>query len=1138
MSLTIHRAARAEPLAHRLAEVLSEPLDDPFDRDVVVVAAPGVERWLAQTLSHRLGTDSGSDPMRGGICAGIEFVRPHHLLGEITGRSREDAWSPARLAWAIHDVLSGALDEPWLDVVARHVGRGLPAPERDLRRRRLHSTARRTARLLHGYAVQRPAMVQDWRAGHDTDGDGAALPHQCRWQAELFRRLEARLDDPAPDVRLATAAAAWGSGQAPEDVPVRLPRRLSLFGHTRLPWGEVQVLAALARERDVHLWLPHPSRRRWDERAGHPAPAALPAARDAATSARGEGNRLLASCARDADELQVVLALAAAGAGTALDVDHVDATSAVTGGAAGPEPDGGATLLARVQADLRADRSRPRDDAPPVPVAPADRSVQIHACHGPARQVEVLRDVIVGLLADDPTLEPRDVLIMCPDVEAFAPHIDAAFGAGEATAHTHPGHRLRVRLADRSAASVNPVADALQRVVAIAAAGRGTATEVRDLLALEPVRRRFALSDDDLEELDGWIQATGVRWGLDPSARARWGLAGLEANAWPGALDRLALGVATGPDDGPRPGDVLPVDDLSSTQIPLVGRAIEAVTRLTEVVRRAGGRHDVGHWCDLLDHAVDALTDSAPEESWHGDQVHRLIGDLRTDAAAAGTSGELGVVEIAAVLEDLLAPRPTRSNFRTGSLTVCTMVPMRSVPHRVICLLGLDADAFPRTPTPLGDDVLARRPRIGERDAAAEDRQLFCDAVLSATQTLVLTYTGASEHSGRALPAATPVGELLDQLERTTGDPGVRRHVVTRHPLQSFDERSFVPGALVPGRSFSFDPAGEAGARAARRPPVPAPPFLSGAVPARSADVVTLEELRTFVAHPVRSFVRGRLDVQVAREHEPPSDEVPLAIDALTRWQIEDRILHSVLAGTDGFVAEDDERRRGLLPPGPLGHAVLEEIRGRVRPLVLLAQPLQQGAARTVDVDVELTDGRRVVGTVGGVHPDHVLEVTASTLAGRRLAVPWVDVLALAARGAASARPGRLVGRVRGGGWSSSPGVLTVRPPEPREALRHLADLLDLVERSSTRPPALPLKTSEILARSLRRTTEANAERLAERAWVGNPMKGVDGEDADAYHELVFGRRAPFSAILAAGLTEQSTRLWHPLLDHLDQEGR
>jgi exodeoxyribonuclease V gamma subunit len=1111
VALTIHRAERADVLAYGLAGLLAEAPEDPFERDLVVVAANGVERWLAQTLSHRLGAAPGSDD---GICAGIELVRPMHLLGELTEKERDDPWSPGRLAWTVLDVIEAHLDEPWLAIVARHVGRGMPAQEEALRRSRRYPTAKRVASLLHGYALQRPWMVQAWTAGDDVDGLGHPLAEEVRWQAEVWRRATERLGGhPSPDLRLADTARRLRDGSLKPD----LPQRLSFFGHTRMPRAELDVVDALAATRDVHLWLPHPSRRRWDDVAATVGPSTLdrPTRRDEVAPTE-TGNTLLSACARDVGELERTL-LELPGEPT---VEHL------------PGPDRPDSLLGHLQADLAADRDAP--DGPRT-IDPLDRSVQVHACHGPARQVDVLREVVVGLLADDPTLEPRDVLVMCPDVETFAPLIEAAFGLDDVLGVDHPGHRLRVRLADRALGAVNPVAEVLAAVVGIASAQRTTATEVRDLLGLAPVRRRFGLSDDDLEQVDEWVVQTAIRWGVDGAARGAWGLEGLAQNTWRSGLDRLALGVATdghdaGEEGGNRLGGVLPLDDLGSTGVDLVGRLTEAVDRLGAVLAAAQPQ-SVAAWSELLTAAVHTLTDVPVRDAWQREQVLRVLADL-TRPDTAGTGGSLTVVEVAAFLADAFAPRPTRTSFRTGSLTVCTMVPMRSVPHRVVCLLGLDSDAFPRTPTPLGDDVLARTPLVGERDAAGEDRQLFLDAVLSATEHLIITYTGASEHTGRPLPPATPVGELLDQLERSVADAGVRQHVLVQHPLQSFDVRSFTPGALVPGTSFSFDAAAHAGARATARPTTPEPAFLAGTLPADDDRVVTLDALRDLVRHPVRSFVTGRLDVRLPYEEDPVDDGVPLSLGHLERWSVKRRVLEAVLAGAAGQDAEADERRRGLLPPGPLGDRELERARPDVQRLFALAAPLRAEVARSVDVDVELPDGRRVVGTVADVHPGHALRVTASTVQGRQLLEPWVDVLALAAAG--DPRPVHVVGRVASG-YRKAPGVLTVAAPTTDEARALLAELLDLHAEGRTRPLPLPVRTSQTYADLARRTTPANALAKAEREWEGS--RDIAGEKADAYHRLVLGPDATIRTLVDLGLEQRASTLWFPLLDRVVVDG-
>ena len=214
----------------------------------------------------------------------------------------------------------------------------------------------------------------------------------------------------------------------------------------------------------------------------------------------------------------------------------------------------------------------------------------------------------------------------------------------------------------------------------------------------------------------------------------------------------------------------LPLDDVGSTRIELAGRFAEYVDRVRSVTDRLDGSRPLADWLGALGDGIDVLTRVGRDDGWQVGQVQRELAGVAADADTLADTA-LRLPDVRALLASHLAGRPTRANFRTGTLTVCTMVPMRSVPHRVVCLLGLDDGVFPRFGLADGDDVLARRPVTGERDVRSEDRQLLCDAILAATESLVVTYTGANEHTGQRRPPAVPLGELLDALDRTTDAP-------------------------------------------------------------------------------------------------------------------------------------------------------------------------------------------------------------------------------------------------------------------------------------------------------------------------------------------------------------------------------
>ncbi|MGZ4455332.1 MAG: exodeoxyribonuclease V subunit gamma, partial [Nocardioides sp.] len=751
---------------------------------------------------------------------------------------------------------------------------------------------------------------------------------------------------------------------------------------------------------------------------------------------------------------------------------------------------------------------------------------QVHACHGPARQVDVLREVLVGLLQDDPTLEPRDILVMCPDIETFAPLVQAGFGLGEVVAGGHPAHRLRVRLADRALSATNPLLAVAAALVTLAG-GRVTASDVLDLASREAVRRRFRLSDDDLARVTRWVSEAGIRWGVDAEQRAGFAMQRFGHNTWRAGLDRVLLGVAMSGDGHRHVGRGLPLDDVGSNDVDLAGRLAELLHRLETCLRALDAAEGVAAWMTALATGVRAVTDVPTDDAWQVPQLEREL--ARAVESAGGGDVPLRLADVRALLESRLGGRPTRANFRTGTLTVCTMVPMRSVPHRVVCLVGLDDGVFPRTTSVDGDDVLARRPLPGERDARSEDRQLLLDAVLAAGETLVVTYTGANEHSGARRPPAVPLGEVLDSLDRTAAAP-VRDQVLVRHPLQPYDARNLAPGALTGGdRPFSFDASALAGARAAVAERVPPAPFLVGELAPRPPEDVTLAELQRFLAHPVRELLRTRLDVSTPLEADEVEDAIPIDLDALQLWGVGDRLLREVLAGQDPVAVMTAEQLRGTLPPGGLGASALQTVVEESQKLYSRTAPLRDGAARSLDVDVDLGDGRRLTGTVGGLFGSKVVSLGYSRLKARQRLSSWVDLLAVSAAFPDEAFTAHAVGKDRAGPLRALAGPLDHR------ATAWLRDLVELRDEGLRRPLPLPLATAqawaEAHARGLR-GDDRSPEHAAARAWVTDPNNsfGILGEDADAHHVRVWGERAPLAALLDAGLPAYAWRVWEPLL--------
>lgn len=1100
MALHLHVAERTDALADGLAGLLASPLPDPFAREVVVVPARGVERWLTQRLSHRLGVAAGGTD---GVCAGVDFLSPHSLVALLLSRDHDDAWSPDRLAWPLLEVIDEALGTPGFSALSRHLGHDDASEIGHLKQSRRYGVARRLAGLFATYSIQRPTMVTDWREGRDTDGAGHPLDGDLRWQPELWRRLLQRVPDPAPDQRHDATVAALREG----GTDLHLPPRLSLFGHTRLPVTEVELLSALAEQREVHLWLPQTSVALWDALA---PTASGPVVRADDRSAELVGHPLLASLGRDSRELRRALG----------------AASVTTEGSAvvADAPD---TLLGWLQHDLRANASADAATRAARQLAPDDRSVQVHACHGAARQVDVLREVLVGLLQDDPTLEPRDILVMCPDIESYAPLISAGFGLADLTRDDdgHPAHQLRVRLADRSPTATNPLL-ALAATLIDLSGGRLSANEVLDLAAADPVRSRWRWDDDDLVTLAGWVRSAAVRWGYDASHRADFGLA-IPDNTWLQGMRRMLVGAAVAGPGHRIVGDTLPLDDVGDGHLDLVGRFAEFIDRLHTFLERTRTAESAAQWSAALADGIHQLTATSADDVWQVAQFDREL--TRIAGETAGHDTQLRHADVRSLLAHRLRGRPTRSNFRTGTLTVCTMVPMRSVPHRVVCLVGMDDGVFPRTTTVDGDNALARRPHTGERDVRSEDRQLLLDAIGAATETLVITYAGRGEHTGAARPPAVPLGELLDALDTTASEP-VRERVVVAHPLQPFDEANLVPGRLFGIEPFSFDRTALDGAEAARgtrvdvRTLVPEPlaaSACSSPTSDESTDIastdIALADLQDFFRHPVKAFFTSRLGISTPYEADEVPDAIPITLDALEKWDVGDRLVRDVLAGADPTAAMTAEQLRGLLPPSTLGISVLREVADRAQPLVAGAQRLRDGAAKHArDIDIDLGD-RRITGTIDDLFGHRQVTVTYSNLGPRQRIRGWLDALALACAHPDHNWTVHSIGNHRSGAQRAQ--IAPLPEPDARDWLRRL---VDVYERGLREPLPIPVRTAEAWANDhhlVLRGANGRPDAQALRRWETPRFNdsGFPGDDADAWHVRAWGPDAPYAS-LASGL--------------------
>lgn len=862
----------------------------------------------------------------------------------------------------------------------------------------------RVARLLDRYARLRPALLRAWSEAADPAALGLGFD---AWQPALWRALHAVVPGPDPVARRDALLADLAGGARGLDAP-----SVAVFGPRQLTEPDADLLAALAAARPVDVWL----RLDGPEESAHPLAVRL--------GVRGRQTaRLLAERATRVSDL--------------------------------PARQRPQTWLGALQDDLAAGRA-PADRR----LEASDRTLDVHATHGPGRQAEVLRETLAGLFDDDPTLEPRDVVVICPDPGALAPHVEAAFGAGSG----HPAATFRLQVADRGAAETN-LLYGLVREVAQLGATRATASQLLALAAHPFVARRFGFSADDGERLAELVEHAAIRWGLGEAHRASYGLPLVRQGTWQVGVQRLLLGEALSEDTLAAAGVIAPVDDVESSDAPLLGGLAELVSRVSRLARRPE-RAPAAGWLDHLQAIVDLLADVPFEASGQLAQWWSAIDELRR--RAGDSPALLGQADALALLDAEFERRQSRPAFGNGSLVVCGLGALAQVPHRVVCLVGLDERTFPRRGLADGDDLLAADPRPGEPDPGRDDRQAILDAVGAAQERLVVIYQGWSAHTREHRPPPPGVVDLLEAAAAVRGlEPQEAAGLVRDEPLQPFspalfgpEPRSFDAGALRAARALV----------APRRGPAPERFDLGRLTPGEPASLLELDQVRGFLVHPARYLLRERAQLSLG-DDEPPAEELPLEADPLARWAVGNRVLGRLLAGHPVEAAQRAEWLSGELPPGHLGRRLLDAATATAVRVADDARPYLQEPARAHTVDLTL-GGVRLSGRAVTRGPV-TLAAEFSRVGPKHLVAAWLDALAL------TVTLDRPVDAVLFGGGRR----VRLAAPEPEAARAVLDDLVSLAAEGRRRLLPLPPRVGQLWAQCRARNAEPQADRGLDQRW-------------------------------------------------------
>lgn len=962
-NLHLYTSNRLEHLALILSRVVAEPLD-PMTPETILVQSGGMQRWLSMQLAREHG-----------IWANAEFPFPVAFAYDICRKLLPElpadyALAKNRMLWRIVSLLPGMLDEPAFEPLKAYLGDGDTL--------KLVQLAEKIAYHFDQYLIFRPHWAGRWEEVLP-GGDLREGPHLATeaWQSRLWREVARGFETQHRAALLQRAMEALRQERALDG----LPKRLCVFGISTLPPSYLDLLLVVGRHIPVHIFLLSPCSQYWGDLNGKREQ--LRDYRQLAENGfkaetRPEDATPLASLGRLGRDFHELL--------TSAGVDALPLYRS------NPNP---STLLEHVQEDLlNLERTQEQSKT-----ELHDTSMQLHCCHSPMREMEVLHNVILDLLQRDQTLEPRNILIMNPDIEAYAPFIQAVFGCPE-----DQGRFLPFSIADQSPSRAAQGARLFLDLLEFGQ-HRFEASRILGLLEAPAIREVLHLDEKDAERIEDWVRDTRIRWGADRNFRTEAGLATHGQNTWESGLARLFLGYMTGPVSEPLHG-IAPLGPLTSGDQDLLGRLAGFLDRLRELWTNLNAPAAASQWQERLHLVLDTFFPDNRDTAETLVSIRSAITNLTRAMAENGATLEVDSRTVLHLMRGQLDESGGEGGFLASGLTFCGLRPMRAIPFRVICLTGLSSTAFPRQDILPNFDLMAAAPRRADRCLRDDDRYLFLESLISARDTLILTYPGLSQTDNREAPPSVLVTELLDYLDSrylVRGDTPSKTLIV-HHRLQAFHPDYFQPdGAL-----FSYSEQNCAGAVALTRPSANeaffSPDETDTATPVPDEDL-SLDELVRFLAHPARHLLKS-LRVNPATPEDEIPDEEPLAAPAgLDGYGVEMELLQACL---DEDSAALDVRLTAwqILPPGPAGSDASAEICANVRNLAgqvraernggepLEAQPATSPVLHDICLDL---DARRISGRIT-TYAGCVVTFRPAKLKGPDMLRLWVLHLAARAR--------------------------------------------------------------------------------------------------------------------------------------------
>lgn len=748
-NLQFYHHPSQDNLADLLAHHLTNERTSIFHRSTVIVQTRGMATWLRQYIASKQQ-----------VCMQVDFPLPNNFFRSILDglQLHEDTFiSTESLTWQLFSLLPDIIDDIRFKKIRRYL-----KDSKNIDQQKLYQLAVKIAELFDSYLIYRADMIHGWeQANHQAQSADES------WQRELWLLLNKRY----PENRHWYKTLQTLSELKPTDIDTsKLPSSLHLFGITNFPPIYIDCLHYLARFIPVHLywqnpvftnegyWEDAPNKKTW-----------LLSKND--NSVEPLANPLLACFGKLGREF--IHNLYTTGSGNHYEWHNYQVET---------EPAVQQSLLGQLQNDIYFNKY--------TQLSISDDSVSIHSSHTTLREIENLRQFILKQIDLNKDLDLNDIIVICPSIEAYSPAIDSIFGSAPYDSKTY----IPYRICDRSKPAADPMIDFCLNLFELHRS-RFTTQDVLKLLAFEGFIERIKLSTDLLADIKHLIDTAGIRWGLDDAHVETYTQQSQSLeHTWERGLERMMLGYSLSQNESNKQWNkTIPLLDIEGLQTHIAGALAEAIEKLSKIKNQLLTKRSLTEWADFTVQTLTNLVSSHTLELKGYQLILNALDTIRNTSAVVNFTEPLESSIFLEHLSSHLNKSYPSGSFLSGNLTFCELKPMRSIPAKLVCMVGLNYEDFPRKSHNVAFDLIHQQPRYGDRSSRDDDTYAFLEAILSAKKTLYLSYLGRSQKDNTKRPAATPLQTLIEYYP-------ILKEGIVEHPLHNHH-----PDYFKKNKSRSYD---------------------------------------------------------------------------------------------------------------------------------------------------------------------------------------------------------------------------------------------------------------------------------------------------------------------------------------------